>query len=275
MIRIVTDSSSDLPEDYCREQGIQVVPAVVILGDDSFLDGEGLSREEFYELLPGLPQPPTTAAPSAGSFEEVYEQLLTEGADQVISIHLASTLSGIYNAARIAGENFGARVQVVDSGQLTMGLGFQVMAAAREAKAGAGREAVLAQVESVRGRIRLTAMLDTLEYLRRSGRVSFMQAMLGSALRMRVFMEVEDGEVRATDRTRTRKKGIAHLGSLLKDLGPLTDLALLHTNAEEDAREFQERFAAQQQNVLLVNVTTVIGTHVGPKGLGFAAVLAG
>lgn len=273
-IGIVTDSTADLPTEITQALQIKVVPAILIIGNKSLKDGEGISRQEFYEQLPSMKTPPTTSAPSSGAFAQVYEQFFRQGVGQVLSIHVASTLSGIYNAARIAAREFGRRVQVLDSGQVTLGLGYQVIAAAEAALSGLSLSEILERVADVRRRIRLVAMLDTLEYVRRSGRVSWARASLGTLLQIKPFLSVEEGKVLRLGEARTRRKGLQRLYEMLQELGPLERLAILHTNAEAEARQMLAEFSpAQTQIPFLVNVTTIIGTHVGPNALGFVGVV--
>ena len=273
-IAIVTDSTSDLPMNLAETHHIYTVPAILVMGSESLEDGTQISRQEFYERLPGIEPPPTTASPSTGAFMAIYEKLLSQGFKQIISVHAASQLSGIYNAARLAAQNFGQQVQVIDSGQVTFGLGFQVLAAAEAIQNGATLEKALASLEDVRRRVRVIAMLDTMEYVRRSGRVSWAKASLGALLNLKLFIELRDGIVRRVGETRTRHKGIERLMDMLAALGPLERLAVLHTNAEAEALELKERVASTITGMIpVVNVTTVIGTHVGPKALGFAAVV--
>ncbi|HFC09650.1 MAG TPA: DegV family protein [Chloroflexi bacterium] len=273
-IRIVTDSTADIPPDLAAEYDITVVPAVVVLGSEQYLDGEGLSRAEFYRRLPAMQPLPTTAAPSVGVFAEAYRAALAT-ADTVVGVFLASTLSSIYQNARLAAQDFGERVHVVDSGQLTMGLGFQVLAAARVAREGGSVSDVLEAVQSIQQRVRLVAMLDTLEFLRRSGRVSWAKARLGSLLQLKPFLEVRHGEVISLPAVRTRRKGLARLAGHVEAWGALDYLALLHSGAPEDAEALAA--AADTSGLVLppmtVLVTTVIGTHVGPRGVGAVGVL--
>jgi DegV family protein with EDD domain len=274
-IGIVTDSTSDLPSNLIEKHSLEVVPAVLVIGEQSFADGEGLSRREFYARLPTMRKPPTTASPSTGSFQVRYEKLLCQGADQILSIHAPMSLSGIYNAARLAAKAFGGRVKVLDSGQISLGLGFQVLAAAEAIGRGALLDEVLSLVGSVRQRIRVVAMLDTLEYVRRSGRVSWARAKLGDILSLKPLVELQHGLVKRIGNTRTRRQGIDRLCELIKELGALERLAILHTNAESAIRQLVECLQPVLSiSPLIVNVTTVIGTHIGPNGLGFAAVRA-
>ncbi len=240
---------------------------------DGYTDGIEISREEFYARLPDLNPPPTTSSPSVGSFQERYEKLLRAGADFVISIHPPNELSGVFNAARLAAETFGQRVKVLDSGQLSLGLGFQVILAAEAAARGAILGEVTALVDSVRQRVRLAALLDTIEYIHRSGRVSWAAAKIGGLLRLQPLVELRYGVVHRLGQARTRLQGIERLVDALNSWGPLERLAVLHTNAESAARQLLEDVKSKVTvQPLLVNVTTAIGTHVGPNGLGFAAV---
>ena len=272
-IGFVTDSTADVPADLAGQHGIEIVPALVNIGSNSYTDGIEISREKFYARLPDLKPPPTTSSPSVGSFQERYEKLLRAGADFVISIHPPNELSGIFNAARLAAEAFGERVKVLDSGQLSLGLGFQVIMAAEAAARGAILNEVTALVDSVRQRVRLVALLDTIEYIHRSGRVSWAVARIGSLLRLQPLIELRYGIVHRLGQARTRLQGIERLVDALNSWGPLERLAVLHTNAESAGRQLLEEEKSKViVQPLLVNVTTAIGTHVGPNGLGFTAV---
>jgi DegV family protein with EDD domain len=274
-IGLVTDSTADIPTDLREKYGIEVVPNLINIGGKSYADGVEITREQFYEWLPKLNPLPTTSAPSVGAFQQRYDQLLKAGAQQVLSIHPPNNLSGIFNAARLAAQEFDGRIHVLDSGQLSLGLGFQVLAAAEAIARGVLLEKVLGIVESVRQRVRVAALLDTIEYVRRSGRVSWARAMIGNLLHLQPLIELRHGIVHRLGQARTRLQGIERLIEALDSWGPLERLAVLHTNAETAARRLMEevrnRVAAP---VLVVNVTTAIGTHVGPNGLGFAAVPA-
>jgi DegV family protein with EDD domain len=272
-IGFVTDSTSDIPDELAKQYGIQVIPALVNINGKSYTDGVEISREEFYTRLPNLKPPPMTSSPSVGAFQQSYEKLFRAGVDYVVSIHPPNELSGIFNAARLAGQEFGQRVRVLDSGQLSLGLGFQVILAAEAAARGAILEEVLAGVESVRKRVRLAALLDSIEYIHRSGRVSWAVAMIGGMLRLQPLIELRYGLVHRLGQARTRLQGIERLVDTLNSWGPLERLAVLHTNAESAAFQLLEDVKAKV-NIppLLINVTTAIGTHVGPNGLGFVAV---
>lgn len=272
-IGIVTDSTADISSELAAKYNIKVVPAILVIDGRSLEDGRGISREELYRQLPAMKLVPTTAAPSIGAFQKVYESLINSGTDQIISIHVASNLSGIYNSAIIAAKAFGNRIRVIDSFHLTLGTGFQVLAAAEAARSGTPANEIQKVIEDIRKRTHLVAMLDTLEYVRRSGRVSWARSNLGNLLQLKPFLSIDEGKVIRMGETRTRQKGIERLRKMLSDLGSLERLAVLHTNAEKDAIQFTEEFIkVVAHNPLIVNVTSVIGVHVGPNGLGFVAV---
>lgn len=271
-IAIVTDSTADIPSEISEELKISVIPNILVIKGKEYLDGKSITREEYYSQLPTLTPPPTTAAPSSGMFSEIYERLFKSGVQHICSIHAASPLSGLYNSAKLAAEDYSGKVQVVDSSQLSMGIGFQVIGAAQAAVKGS-MDLVLDTVRSIQQRVKVFAMLDTLDQLKRSGRVSWVRAGLGSLLRIKLFLEVKDGKVLRLGEARTRSKAIQRLTEMLDDLGPLEQIAVLHTNALEDATKLAEQFAQRVSTPVLVrNVTTVIGTHVGVNALGFAVV---
>jgi DegV family protein with EDD domain len=271
---IVTDSTADIPQELLEEHQIKVVPNIIVLGGESLEDGAGISREDFYTRLPQMKTTPSTATASSGTYQALYESLLHTGYENILSIHTSSLLSGIFNAASVAAQAFGNRVQVVDSGYVTMGLGFQVLAAAEAATQGLNLDAIQNRLADTRKRVRVIAMLDTLEYLRRSGRVSWAKARLGNLLHLKAFVEVKYGRVISLGEARTRRKGMERLKEFLTNLEPLERLAILHTNAEADARKILNETSPHLAfRPLVVNITTIIGTHVGPNGLGFATIL--
>ena len=271
-IALVTDSTCDIPRDLVAAHQIHVVPNILIIDGKSIEDDENYSRRDFYQQLPDMASFPTTSTASIGTYQTLYEHLLTSGYDQVLSIHCSKELSGIFNAASTAANALQGKVMVVDSRQLSLGLGFQVLEAADAISKGLSLESITDQLDIVRGRIRVIAMLDTLEFVHRSGRVSWARARLGGMLKLKPFLDVVDGNVYSLGHVRTRRNGINRLLELMHTTTPMNRFAVLHTNAEQDAREILEQFAPDIPTVpLVVNVTTAIGAHVGPQGLGFAA----
>jgi DegV family protein with EDD domain len=274
-IGIVTDSTADLPAYLVEEHNIQVVPTILVLEGKEYADGIGITRENFYTRLPSLRTPPTTAAPSIGDFATPYETLFSQGCDHIISIHAASQLTTIVNAAREAAKGFPDKVTCVDSGSLSLGLGFQVLAAAEESEL--GLKPALDAISSTRKRLQVTAALDTMEYLRRSGRVPAVVARLGGLLSIKPMIELLDGVVKPIGAVRTTSQADKRMLNFLLREGELQRLAIMHTNAEHRARllldEMMSRVPhAVPREILFVNVTAVIGTHLGPNGVGFAAV---
>ena len=271
---IVTDSTSDIPTSLLEVFGIYQIPVDLTLDNKTYLDGFDLSRNDFYDMLPTLHNLPTTAAPAMGRFQELYQRIFNEGFTEIISIHAASALSGIFNAARLAAEEFSQEIQVIDSEQLSMGLGFQVLEAARGAREKLPVEQILQLADSVRERVHVFALLDTFTYIQRSGRVSWAKARLGSLLNIKPIVELKRSEVLNRGLARARSNGIRQLGEYLLSAGPLEKLAVLHTNAEESGRDFIKEYSPPLiGDPLLVNVTTIIGTHVGPNAIGFAALV--
>lgn len=273
-VALVTDSTCDIPTELARYYNITIVPNVIIIEGESIDDDEDFSRQDFYDRLPDMKTFPTTSTASSGRYQAVYENLLKQGYDSILSIHASRFLSGIYNAASAAAQAFAGRVQVIDSQQISLGLGFQVLEAAEALSMSATRETVLTFLEHMRQKIHLVALLDTLEYLRRSGRVSWARASLGTLLNLKPFVGMKDGLVHRLGEVRTRRKGILRLREILQSLGPLKRLAILHTNSFEDAHQILESTPSVLTDPLVVNVTTVIGAHVGPRSLGFVAVAA-
>jgi DegV family protein with EDD domain len=272
---IVTDSTSDLPKYLIEQYELEVVPSILILDGKEYADGIGISREEFYTRLPSFQTQPTTAAPSIGDFSTRYESLLTRGCDHILSIHAPGQLTTIINSARQAAQDFPERITVIDSLSMSLGLGFQVIAAAEAAEM--GLQAALGAVESTRKRLQVFAAFDTLEYAKRSGRLPAVFATLGGLLHIKPMIELTNGDVRPAGVVRTTKQANEKMISLLLEGGPLERLAILHTGAEQRAKEFlntvmQKASQSVPRDILIVNVTTVIGTHIGPNALGFAAV---
>jgi DegV family protein with EDD domain len=275
-IRILTDSTSDVPHDVAARLHVTVVPAYVQIGNRSYRDdGTGLSREQFYAQLPTMPVVPTTSVPPAHEFTTAYRSLIEE-ADEVVAIVVSTNLSGMYNVARLGAQDVPElKIHVMDSGQVTMGLGWMVIAAAEAAAEGQSAQEILALVENMKPRVHVYATLDTLEYLRRSGRVSWARAKAAQLLRIKPTVEVLLGTVRDLGRTRTRRRAIKELIERTRALAPLERLAILHTRASE-VESFRSRLGdlCSPRHLLTVAVTTIIGAHVGPRGLGVAAVTA-
>lgn len=276
-IRIVTDSTCDLPLSMIEEYGITTVPLYINIGDKSYLDGRDLSRQEFYRNLPAYESSPTTAAPSPAMFHQAYQKLAGEGATEVLSIHISISLSAVTDVARVAArEEDSVAVTVFDSRQLSMGTGFLVLAAAEAAAEGHSMDEVITLLEEQISRTHVFAALDTLEFLRRSGRMNSVMAGLGSVLQIKPLLKMYDGTPSA-ERVRTRRRATERLINLLEDLVPLEQVALVHTHAAERAEDLRQQVQhlLPEGDVLSVDITPVIGAHIGPNAAGFACVTVG
>ena len=268
---IVTDSTADIPIDTAEALNISVIPAVLTLDGETYLDGLDISRAEFYRRMPDLRTPPTTAVPSVLVFEETYQRLFESGVERILSIHLSSNLSGMVNTAKQVAHNFGDRVKVFDSNQLTLGTGFQVIEAAQSAMKGLDFDQVVSTAKRFRERAYVVALIDRLEFMRRSGRVSWLRANIGDFLHIKQLEEVKDGLVNALARTRTYTKAFEQLISIASTWKNITRLAVLHSGAPERAKELTKRVINLCPNpLMIVDVTTVIGVHVGPGCVGLA-----
>jgi DegV family protein with EDD domain len=273
-VAVVTDSTADIPEDLAEKLNIHVVANTMVIAGKSLLDGIDISREEFYRRLPEMKAPPTTATAAPGVYTELYDWIFQQGASHIFSIHPSSKLSGIMNAATTAAQAHPDRVTVWDTNTISMGSGFQVLEAGEMAAGGAKADEIRSRLESIRPRIRVIAMLDTLEYVRRSGRVSFAKAHIGNFLRIKPFIEIKDGQVQSLGEVRTRNKGVERLKEMLGKLGKIDRLAILHTGAENEGSHFLDTLTElTHTQPLIVNVTSVIGAHAGPNALGFAAIV--
>lgn len=276
-IRIVTDSTCDLPPEFVAEHHITVVPAYVNFQTESLRDGVDISREAFYQRLPSSNPPPSTAAPSPGQFQEAYERLADEGATGIISVHLSSTLSNLYAAAQLAAAaTERVRVIAVDARQVSMGTGFVALAAAHAAAAGRALPEIAELLRNLAQRVRVFAVIDTLEYLRRSGRVNSLTAGLSSLLQIKLVLKIEDGQI-TTERVRTRGQAMQRLVDMLREQLPTDQIAVLHTAARERAEEWlaEVRHLLPAGEIPVVEATPAIGVHVGPGAVGFACVPGG
>ena len=277
-IKIVTDSTSDLPQTVADQHDITTIPLYINFGDQSYLDGVDLTREEFYKMLPDHPTPPTTSVPSVELFQNAYRKLIAEGADQILSIHIASSLSATADVARSALETLtDVPVRVFDAGQITSGTGLLSIVAARAAASGKTMEEIVSMLKEKATRSYSFAALDTLEYLRRSGRASRFQSTVGSLLSIKPLLSMHDGKM-DVDRVRTEKGAIEWLMDNLTNLHPFEELALVHTNAPDKVEAFRQRaypFLPSGKELIIAEVTPIIGTHVGPGAVGFSCISKG
>jgi DegV family protein with EDD domain len=273
-VRIVTDSTCDLPPGIISQLGIRVMPLYIHVGDRAYLDGIDMTRAEFYQKLPGFRDHPTTAVPSGEKFRAVYDALAEEGATQVLSIHIAESLSGTLNVARsAAAETTSVPVTVLDSRQLSMGTGFLVKTAAEMAQAGKTLKEILTALEDQIKRTHVWAALDTLKFLRRSGRMNAAISTIGEIIQLKPILTMYDGISKA-ERVRTKKKAIEMLVKKLREYSPFEQIAFLHSEALEQAQALRDqvRDLLPDKEIIFEVVTPVLGAHIGPGVVGFACI---
>ena len=272
-VRIVTDSSGDLPLGLAAEMGITVVPATVRFGEEPFLDGVEIDHDTFYRRLREESVFPATSQPSPGQFAETYARLARE-ADGIISIHLSAKLSGTFNSACQAVHAGGAAcpVEVVDSRSTSLGMGLIALEAAGLARRGASLEEVLAAVHGWIARSRLCAALDTLDYLAKGGRIGRAKHLLGTLVRVRPVLAIKDGEVQPVKQLRTRTQAVDFLVRYAEEHQPLHALGVVYSTGLEDAEALADRLAGlhPRDAIRFGRVGPGLGSHTGPGMLGVA-----
>lgn len=274
MIRIVTDSSADLPPELAEQLGVSVVPLTIRFGIEEYVDGHDLTPDGFWQRMAVGDVLPETAAPAAGAFLDAFEELRAGGASGIVAICLSSALSGTYQSAVIAAEKAADQVpvRVVDSRSVSMALGLQVMAAARLASGGAGLEEIAAAALRTVPKTDVVAALDTLENLRRGGRMGGLQAVVGGILDIKPLLHLVDGVVAPAGRVRTRTRAIESLVAAAAAVAPdLEELAVVHSGAHDlDRLLAAVREAVPGHEPTVARLGPVVGTHAGPNALGIA-----
>ena len=269
-VRIVTDSSADLPSAEVERLGVEVVPLSIRFGTDEYTDGVDLSVGEFYDKLATTADLPETAAPSPGAFEAAFRRQAEAGADKIVCVNLSSglsaTIQSAQNAAKAADD---LDIRVVDSHSITAGLGTQVTVAAEMAADGAGADDIVAAVESLAARTHVFGALDTLDNLKKGGRIGGAQALLGSLLSIKPLLDISSGEVAEAGRARTRRKALEWLRDKVFALPAVEHLCVAHGMApdlEQMLALLAPRYGEDQITVTLIGPT--IGTHGGPRVMG-------
>ena len=270
-VHIVTDSASDLPKDLVGERGITVVPLTVRFGDDREIVDGSITPEDFWARCNSSAVLPQTSAPSAGDFEEAFRKAAAGGADGVVCVTLASGLSATFSSASAAAYSVkdDVAVRVVDSRTASMGEGLVTLAAADAAASGAGLDEVEAATRNAADRTKVFAALDTLEFLKKGGRIGGAQAFLGSLLSIKPIIEVGGGKVEPESKQRTRTRAMQYLADKVKAAGPLERLAVVHGRAP-DVEEFTDLLgeSSPKGGIIVSDVGAVIGAHSGPRLLG-------
>jgi len=275
-VHVVTDSSCDLPADLADGLDISIVPLTIRFGDDEFVDREELSTAEFWTRCASSDTLPETAAPAPGQFEQVYRSAAADGATSVIVISLSSALSATMQSAQLAARTvvddpaIDLDVRVIDSRTLTMGLGTIVLACARAARDGADVDEVEALAHDLIGRTRVFAALDTLDNLKKGGRIGNARALLATALSIKPIIDVTGGVVEQAGKQRTRSKALAHLVEKVRGHhGNIENLAVLHADCS-DVDLFIEMLGYDADDIVIGEIGPVIGTHGGRGTIGVA-----
>jgi len=274
-VKIVTDSVADIPPTVTAELGITIIPVLVRFGEETYRDGIDITNDQFYERLVSSKVMPTTSVPSMDMFARTYARLAEE-TDEILVIMLSSKLSGLHNAAlqSVGLLESKCRIEVVDSGCAVMAQGFVVIKAAQAAQAGANLDEILEIVRSNLPRTEIRAAFDTLEYLKRGGRIGKAQALMGSVLKVNPIITIKDGLVEPAGRARSRAKAIDHLYDFAAGYSHIEELAVEDADCPDDGNLLAERLGKifPQERIYRSRTTPVIGTHTGP-GLLLVAVL--
>ena len=277
-IKVVTDSTSDLPADVAESLGIEVVPLNVHFGSDVYKDRVNLMPDAFYDKLINGDVLPTTSQPSVGEFIDVYERLGSD-ADGIVSVHISEKLSGTMNSARLASQqaNADCPIEVVDTFQVSMGVGICAMEAAEVANSGGDMNQVILAARNAVTRSQCFFMLETLEFLQKGGRIGKAQALIGNLLKIRPMLMLQEGEVHPLGRERTRRKGIAKLVDTVEELAPISGLAVMYSTALDEAQPLAQnisKFMIEGREPMMLQIGPVIGTYAGPDTLGIALISA-
>lgn len=269
-VRIVTDSACDLPPDLCESLGIAVVPLTIRFGEQEFVDRVELTTEQFWNRLATSSTLPETAAPSVGAFEECFQSIAESGAAGVVCINLSSRMSATMQSAQVAAKSLEGKcpIEIVDSQSATMGIGSLAVHAANLANAGASVGEIVASVTERRDRSHLLGIVDTLEFLRKGGRIGGAQAFVGSVLSIKPIIEVQEGAVEAAGKVRTRSKAMRFVVDRLKE-SSVEQLAVMHAQCDDldDFLDMLEPIAPRDE-ILIGVIGPVVGVHAGPGTIG-------
>jgi len=277
MIRIVTDSSCDLPEELVARHRIEVVPLTIRFGEEELIDREQLSSDEFWHRLTTGPVLPETAAPSVGRFQQAFTRVVSAGADGIVVMCISSKISATIQSATLAAEQLvaGVPARVIDTGLVSAALGLAAIEAAEAAAAGGTIDEVEAVARSACERGRIFATPDTLEYLRRGGRIGGAAALIGGLLDVKPLIAFEDGKVAAAGRVRSRKRALAAvLEHVEEQAAGISRLCVVHSDPVELPDFLKELAGIYTGETLVARFGPVVGTHIGPGALGVTYLVA-
>ncbi|HEX6481483.1 MAG TPA: DegV family protein [Ktedonobacteraceae bacterium] len=278
-VRIVTDSTVDISPEQAQALGITVVPLTVFFGDEAYLDGVELDSASFYRKLAASKALPRTSQPSPAAFQEAYTRLIDEGADAILSVHLSAKLSGTYQSASTARDTLPESVRkipidIVDSQNISVSMSLPIMQAAKEAKEGLGLEEIKAHLLDTLARTHILAVLDTLEYLRRGGRIGGAAAFLGNMLSVKPIVSLKEGEVVAVERPRTRSKAYERVAQLVTEMGNIEHISVAESDEEVGQQLVGVLRRTYRGELPIYRLGAVLGTHTGPGTAAVAVIVA-
>jgi DegV family protein with EDD domain len=270
-VRIVTDSTADLPPQLAQELGIAVVPVYVRFGDKSYRDGIEISYDELYDKLVNSPVYPSTSQPTPADFAQVYRELSKE-TDEIISIHVSGKLSGTYSSA-LQGKKLvdsKTNITVIDSESVTIGLGIITISAARLSLLNESLNGILEDIKQTKMNIHLLGVLDTLKYLALGGRIGRARALLGSVLNVKPLITIRNGEISPVGNVRTHAKAVEKLFEFVKGASNIQDLAIIHNTTPDDAISLKDRLGSfvKSDRLYMARLGPALGVHAGPGMLG-------
>ena len=276
-VKIVTDSTADLPNHIVQDLGITVVPLLIHIDDETFEDGVTISTDGFYNLLATGDVFPKTSAPSSGMFIEVYERLAQE-TDEIVSIHMSTKLSATHAAALVArdGVDSPVKIEVIDSLSASIGLGLLVIQAATMAKNGARLSDIVDVTEASIPRIQFFGVLDTLEYLHKGGRIGKAVSFLGAMLKLKPILCLHDGIAHPVERVRSREQALDHLCEMVGKMGPVSHMAVTYTTDKPEMEQLAFRLSQffPEDEIMRSRCSATTGTYFGPGALGVAVIQA-
>ncbi len=274
-IKVVTDSTADLPTDLVDRWGITVVPAYVVMDDVNYRDGVDITADEFYRRLASSPRLPTTAQPSVADFQSVYQELVGQG-HSILSIHISGRLSGTFNSAEQARASLGdsADIRVVDSRLASISVGLNALTAARMASEGKTMDEIVSQLSRDLSQTSTFFMLDTLELLQKGGRIGKAQAFMGSLLNVKPILGLQDGEVVPIERQRNLRRGVGRLAEMVRGSAPLKALAIMHSTDQTMSNQLRADLSdlLPDSEIVSARLGAALGVYVGPNTVGVALV---
>jgi len=280
VVRIVTDSTADIPVAQADALNITIVPLTVFFGDDAYLDNIELDNAAFYKKLQESKDLPRTSQPSPAAFEEAFTRLINEGADAILSVHLSSKLSGTYQSACTARDALPENlkkipIEIIDSQSISVGMSYPVMEAAKKAQSGADLAAIKTHLLDQLARTRILAVLDTLEFVKRGGRIGGARALLGNMLSFKPIISLKDGEVIPLEQPRTRNKAYMRIAELVGEMGPIEYIAIAEASDDVGQQLAQALKATYAGEIPIYKLGGVLGTHTGPGTAAVSVVTAG